>query len=531
MRPRREGLGATLAGIVVLAIFWGGCASPTAPTPPALSSAPETAPPAASELVVNLLELAARALAQQDVERARQRYERVIALDPASLAARVGLARIELQRGDPAAARAQLVDVIGKEGAGTSRDVDLALVVADIEEAAGRSDAARSVLYAARRSDPRRYDLQGRLEAMTGRAAEPATEALRLEYATRHPFDPAALRAAADAARTLGYDDQARRWLEEAVWLADVDAAAARAAFADLQEIHADWASRRIVPVHVIADRDVRAETGWKNRLRFLWRSLSVSLDPLLGTAFVPVSFSAFDSQKSQGLSTLTSIDASFRAQVGGLPPSGLIAVFSERPPPRQRQGQVKLGQAGFFGRELLVRLDPGQSESRVLAHEILHLYGGVHISDKIGSLMNPSGRSLDLDPVNVRVARVARVRSFGAGGIEANVIRKVDVAALSEIYLGWLEFHLVSRKQAMVDAREEARTSRFIGATAGRRAAQLDPHMADVAAFTANLMLEQQKSAPAANLFLLAGRLYGADSSRGRAALANAERLRAAQR
>lgn len=517
---------AVLAGFLVVV----ACESPgpsVSISESADSSAPGGERPAAprSELVRKLLYLAGQALEEGDLDLAEQRLRRVRKLEPGAVEVRVGLARIAMQRGDTEAARLELQPAIAVEGSAEAVDVDVALVWAEIEVAVGRLEEAKRVLYTARRSDPRRYDLLGRLEALTGRAplANDTGNGVGLERAVTYPFDPGALVEGGRAARALGHGPQSRRWFAEAVWLGDVDRRKSEQAFRELAASDPDWAKRRWVPVHVYADQTVRAETGWRNRLRLLWRSLSVALDPLLHTAFVPISFGSFD---SRGEKTLPAIEAAFRASAGRLPSTGLVAAFTDRGPPRRR-GAWKLGQAGFFGRNLLVRLEPGAVESRVLAHEILHIYGGVHIADELGSLMNPDGESLDLDPVNVRLARLGHNRLFGPGGIEVNVLPYVDTGKLADVYMRWLDFNLGVRKRGMETAQLESRTSRYVAAMTGQKAARLDSHMADVASFTGYLLLREAKPRAAANLFALAGQLYGRNTPRGREMQEIADRVR----
>ena len=89
----------------------------------------------------------------------------------------------------------------------------------------------------------------------------------------------------------------------------------------------------RLVDITLNADETVRSEVGWKNRLRLQWRGISVALDPLLHTAFVPVSFGSFESGSEK---TLAGIDASFRATAGRLPGHGIVAAFTEIAPPRK---------------------------------------------------------------------------------------------------------------------------------------------------------------------------------------------------
>jgi len=502
------------------------CASPQSVEPPAGGEPRiERSTPPRSELVRNLLGLARQALEDGDLDRAEQRFRRVRNLDPGAVEARAGLAEVALRRGNVPAARLEIQGALAAGASGEAVNVDLALVHAEIEERAGRFEEARRILYRALRSDPRRYDVAGRLESATGRAPQAGEVEgdRRLERAVAYPFDPRALIEGAHAARASGSEAQSKRWLSEAVWLADIDREASRDAFRELGSDDSEWAGRRWVPVHVYADETVRSEVGWKNRLRLQWRGISVALDPLLHTAFVPVSFGGFE---SGGEKTLAAIDVSFRATAGRLPAHGLVAAFTEIAPPRKR-GDWKLGQAGFFGRDLLVRLEPGAVESRVLAHEILHIYGGVHIADALGSLMNPGGQSLELDPANVAVARISQGRRFGPGGIAVNVLPHVDTARLAATYLRWLDLNLGIRKRGMENAWLEARTSRYVAAAAGEKAARLDPHMADVASFTGYLLWREGESEAAANLYGLASRLYGRGTSRGRAMQENADRIR----
>ena len=64
----------------------------------------------------------------------------------------------------------------------------------------------------------------------------------------------------------------------------------------------------------------------------------------------------------------------------------------------------------------MAVRLEPREVKSRTLIHEVLHLYGAVHINPDLDSIMTPSGSSLDLDPANRAIIELLRRRRFGTG-------------------------------------------------------------------------------------------------------------------
>jgi hypothetical protein len=328
-----------------------------------------------------------------------------------------------------------------------------------------------------------------------------------------HPYDPFALLAAGEARAAAGDVAGAVAVLERAVWLRDLDPASAGRAADRLRALAPAWRERRVVPVYLLADESVRADPAFAFRLRLLLLWASRTLDPLLGAFFAPAGVVGFDA--SQAPATLDAIQAA--ALAGVAPNDGMLAVFTERLPPRQPRGVLQLGQAEFLGRALCVRLAAGERTSRVLVHELLHLYGGIHVAEDIDSLMNPSGSTeVQLDPMNARIVRSLRERTFGPGGIERNVFPRIDVHETAEAYLAALRVNLTFRRLGVLagagpDSRRAAR----------RRARQwkaLDPHLADVASFTAMLLVRDQRPADAVDLLEVAAALYGPRSPRGRA-------------
>jgi hypothetical protein len=312
-------------------------------------------------------------------------------------------------------------------------------------------------------------------------------------------------------------------WLEHALWLADVDYESSRAAHRLLARIDEAWKERSVVNVHVYADETVRREAGWQARMRLVWRSVSLSLEPVLQTAFVPITIERF---RSGGSSDLATIFQAFHDSVGRMPSYGLVAALTDRPPPRRR-GSHQLGLADFLGREILVRLSPGKIASRTLIHEVLHIYGGVHVAPGIESLMNPSGESKNVDPMNRTIVELVRNRRFGPGGMNSNILPYTDVERLASAYTDSLRVNLGLRRRGVDEARAE--TSRYVGAEIGRKALEMDPHLGDVARMTGSLEAELGHFAEAAALVEAAGRLYGLRSPRGHQMRERAAALREA--
>lgn len=520
----------TLVLATLVAAFCAGCVAGTASAPrgtgedPRVSPAqpsPEPAPQAESALVQSLIRLADGARARGDLDLAESRYRRALAADPNSSDAWIGLVAIFLasEREDEASA---LVARVVETATGPAR-ADALVLLAEVQARTGRGAAASQALAHALELDDDNYQAHQRLADLTGLApVTPARdEDAALQRARDHPYDPTALVAGARVLAARGDEVGAVEWLENAVWLADVDGDSSRAAAALLRQIDAHWGQRKVVWVHVYADESVRGEAGWRMRMRLVWRSVSISLDHILRVAFVPITLDGFRSAGSRA--DLQSIRRARDASGKELAASGLLAILTDRPVPRRR-GIHRRGQAAFLGRELVVRLTPGEILSRTLIHEILHIYGGVHVSAAVESLMNPSGDSQALDLGNQAIAWLLRDRRFGPGGMKANVIPYTDVDGLITAYFEMLRVNLGLRRKGMKAARIEV--SRFVAAGLRKKAVELDSHLGDVARTTGYLLAESGHPIAAAELLGSAARLYGLDSERGQSAIAIAERL-----
>ena len=503
-------------GLVLVMVLPAGCRLPVSAPEPATE-----APALHSEArgMETLVDLGEEALERGEIELAESRFRRALETDPAATSARIGLARVALARGELEKARRFASEVLEL----SPGDPDALVLLARIERAAGDDGAAREPLERALRAEPLHLEAHSELAALTGLAprrpsADPA-EALRVSEA--HPYDPWARFQAARFLLATGRREEARSQLADHTWFADLDPRAGVAAFRLLQRLDEGWAERRIVPVHCYADDRARRSPYWEMRLRAVWAALSASLDPVLQTAFVPFSLSSFSSRGAG--SDLASIQTAFLSSVRLLPASGLVAASTERPAPK-RPGRWRLGQAEYLGRRLLVRLEPDGVESRTLIHEVLHLYGAVHINPDLDSIMNPSGTSLALDPANRKIVELARERRFGPGGVGTNVLPFVDHEALTAALAQALRLNLQFRRLGVLEALEAGESSRFVGARKAREAFALDPDLASVARFVGLLLAEQERFASAARFMEVSAQLYGSRSAEGQEARALAE-------
>ncbi len=471
------------------------------------------------DLAASLVTVGEQNLRAGDLAGAEDRFARALDADPTSATARLGLGRVALAQGEPARAepffRAALAD--------QATALDARLGIARAARRQGRSAEAREQLERVLALDPLRAEAHAELAALTGPAPRgPADLVEALRRARAHPYDLAAGLAAGRALAAAGREAEAARRLESLLWLADLDPRAARGAWALLRRIDPAWLDWRLVGVHSYADESIRSEPGWRFRVRLEWLLATRSVGALLRVRFVPAGLHGFTSGEAP--SSLGAIHDAFRGQHPRPPAEGILAVLTARPPDRGRPG-VRLGQAQFLGRRLVVRLGAEPRQNRVLLHELLHLYGGVHVARDVKSLMNPSGETETLDALNAAIVRELGVRRF-RGSLERDVLDVVDLEATIAAYEAALRANLAMRRAGMAEAIEMAASSRVAAQRKAARVKELDPHLADVARFVA--MLYQRNDSPVSAAFLLekAARLYGPRTARGRQAARDAERI-----
>jgi hypothetical protein len=388
-------------------------------------------------------------------------------------------------------------------------------------EGAGDPARARTHLAEAVDRDPACSEAHAQLERMTGRAAGQAAPGLdaALRVAVAHPYDPRALLAAARSAADAGQAELASPLLEKVIWLGDVDPGATAEALELLAQVD-PGAPRRAVPVHVFADAVARADGAWRYRIRTRWTDVSMLLARVLGSRFVLLGIEPFepgaDVDIASGFAALAAVEA---------PEYGIVAGMLGASGSQARDGSAgadpRRGAAEFLGRRLLVRFEPGARGERLLAHEILHLYGAVHAPATSDSLMAATGDSKVVDAANRRILALTRERVFGPGGVERNLLPGLDLAAAIDAWGGALRLDLALRGPEL--SRAVARSGLEADAPGP------DPHLGDVARWVAALLVSEGRRDEGALLLETAAALHGRESVAGRSEAERARALRAA--
>jgi hypothetical protein len=306
--------------------------------------------------------------------------------------------------------------------------------------------------------------------------------------------------------------------LEKVVWLGDVDVGVTAEALGLLAEVD-PGAPTRVVPVHVFADAEARSDEGWRFRIRTRWAEVSTSLARVLEARFVVLGIEPFEpgagADVVSGMASLARVEA---------PEYGIVAGMLGASEVEAADGSGEIdprrGAAEFLGRRLLVRFEPGASGERLLAHEILHLYGAVHAPASSDSLMSATGDSKVVDAANRRILALTRERIFGPGGVERNLLPGLDLSAAIDAWGGALRLDLALRGP------ELARAVAVSGLSPG--AAGPDPHLGDVAHWVAALLVTEGRPDEGALLLETASSLHGSQTALGRAEAEEARRLRA---
>lgn len=515
-----------LASALAVASLAFGCAGTSAPSAESIGSkaAEDSTQQPASIRGGALIRLADEARLRGDYVTAKNRYERVLGFDPHAAPALVGMGRIALAEGDLDSAAAAF-----ERAAAAAPDLDDPwLALAEVKARRGDREGARRDLDRALEIDGGRPATHAQYLALTGRARLKTARdlAAALETAEVHPYDPRARLAAGRFLASAGRGDEAIEHLRSALWLADLDPRAASAAWELLQQIDPVWSERRIVTVAMLGDEVVRGEPGWKFALRNNLLYAASQLAPILDTWFVPVRIGAVKLARARP--DLPSLHAAFRDQVPSTSASAITASFTGLPIPNKRVGG-KLGMAEFLGRTLSVRLPPGERHSRTLIHELLHIYGAIHVASGLESVMNPTGSSLRLDPLNYEIVQVMSSRAFRRGGFEANIVGSVDVEAAIGVYTTALRVNLRFRKLGALEAMEQSGGSRLLEYRGIVKARELDPHLADVSRLVASLWIANDRRIQGLKMLEIAGALYGRRTKDGIATRRAAEKLRVA--
>ena len=195
----------------------------------------------------------------------------------------------------------------------------------------------------------------------------------------------------------------------------------------------------RVVRIKAVADEAFREKKGWEKEIR---EHLAWSDEKLRELAGIGLDVVAVGPWRTHQSSAMTLLLDELRA---GVEKDGADAVigFTGHPPPVTMMllpgGPVRYplpftaGIAFPLGDRMVVRRTEWKRLTRhTLIHEVAHLFGGLHVSDKSILETDTDRMSFRLDPFNRSVLELTRHRNFDRGIRE---VPRDEVTALVDLY------------------------------------------------------------------------------------------------
>jgi tetratricopeptide (TPR) repeat protein len=168
----------------------------------------------------------------------------------------------------------------------------------------------------------------------------------------------------------------------------------------------ADRSGVREVRVRVLADEEVRAEPGWRDRVSSLMAAVSGEYERLFGLRFVLLGFDGWLSDDSLGSLELLLDALDATASKEGC--DALLALTAQK--------GLAPGTLGYslFKEGIVLVLFTGDAPGleRTLKHEWGHIFGGAHMADR-KSIMNRLLLGSEFDALTSRAIRLSRDRTF----------------------------------------------------------------------------------------------------------------------
>lgn len=162
----------------------------------------------------------------------------------------------------------------------------------------------------------------------------------------------------------------------------------------------------REVRVRVLADEEVRAEPGWRDRISSLMGAISGDYERLFGIRFVLRGFDGWPSDDSLGSLELLLDALDTTTSKEGC--DALLALTAQK--------GLAAGTLGYSlykeGIVLVLFAADTPGLERTLKHEWGHIFGGAHLADK-GSIMNRLLLGSEFDALTSRAIRLSKARSF----------------------------------------------------------------------------------------------------------------------
>lgn len=185
------------------------------------------------------------------------------------------------------------------------------------------------------------------------------------------------------------------------------------------------YAESRSVTIKAVADEEFRADPGWRDRIRGLLARASADFESLFGIHFEILGLEPWISDN--GLKGLDAMALRLDAHVPR-PNSDILIAFSAQRNPGERYIGYSLFREGVI---ILLDEEEPPALDTSLRHELAHLFGAVHVDDP-DSLMDILARGASFDPINARIIRLSRDRTFRNSGFP---IPRAHLRELSGIY------------------------------------------------------------------------------------------------
>ena len=198
--------------------------------------------------------------------------------------------------------------------------------------------------------------------------------------------------------------------------------------------LHASQRPLRTVWVKIVADQKYSRQTSWEKKAAGELTEIAESLAEALGIRLEIVGYDWWFNRGGKDFNEVAT------RMINEVDPGNadVIIGFTIEPSSLHRSGDLRTdGMTVAFCGMMIKTYSGGVDKNYylpiVLVHEMVHLFGGVHVND--GSLMSPrfeKKMNLTLDPLNTKIVRINRDIDFKEG---YKSLSETKLTQLSQLY------------------------------------------------------------------------------------------------
>lgn len=198
--------------------------------------------------------------------------------------------------------------------------------------------------------------------------------------------------------------------------------------------LHASQRPLRTVWVKIVADQKYSRQTSWEKKAA---RELDEIAEPLAEVLGIRLEIIGYDWWYNRGGKDFNEVAT---RMINEVEPGNadVIIGFTIEPSSLHRSGDLRTDGMTVAYCGMMIKTYSGGVDANfylpfVLIHEMVHLFGGVHIND--GSLMSPrfeKKMNLALDPLNTRIVKITRDIDFKEG---YQSLSETKLIGLSQLY------------------------------------------------------------------------------------------------